>query len=76
MPSGRAPGHPNRTTQPPHADPPAGTTGYTFAHEGRHLAAQVDDPVTQALDDLAEETAPTAGAASGRALIDGGLWEW
>jgi len=40
------------------------------------LAAQEVDPVTQALDDLAEEMASSAGAGAGRALIDGGLWEW
>ena len=40
------------------------------------LAAQDGDPVTQALDDLAEELGPSAGAGTGRALIDGGLWEW
>ncbi len=40
------------------------------------LAAQDADPVTQALDDLAVEIGPPGGAGAGRALIDGGLWEW
>ena len=40
------------------------------------LAAQDSDPVTQALDDLADEMGSSAGAGTGRALIDGGLWEW
>lgn len=41
-----------------------------------YLAAQDGDPVTQALDDLAEELEPGAGAQVGRALIDRGRWEW
>ena len=40
------------------------------------LAAQDADPVTQALDELADELGPGAGAEAGRALIDRGLWEW
>ena len=40
------------------------------------LSAQEADPVTQALDELAEEFEPSGGGAAGRALIDDGRWEW
>ena len=40
-----------------------------------YLANQDRDPVTQALDDLADELGPAPDAAAGRALIDGGHWE-
>ncbi|WP_338579923.1 hypothetical protein V7R85_02965 [Arachnia rubra] len=35
-----------------------------------------DDPVTSALDALADELAVEPVASSGRALIDSGAWQW
>lgn len=40
------------------------------------LETQDDDPVTAALDALADDLAQTASPAIGRALIDAGAWEW
>lgn len=42
------------------------------------LGAQGRDPVTAALDELADELGRggSPGAAAGQRLIDGGGWEW
>ncbi|MGQ0466806.1 MAG: ChpI protein [Sporichthyaceae bacterium] len=40
------------------------------------LAAYGADPVTLALDRLADESEPGVGAAAGRRLIEDGAWEW
>lgn len=40
------------------------------------LQAQGDDPVTAALDELADELAQTSAPNPGRALIAAGAWEW
>ncbi len=40
------------------------------------LETQGDDPVTIALDSLADELAASATPAAGRSLIDAGAWEW
>lgn len=48
---------------------------YTRALE-EFLAAQGDDPVTVALDALADEMTMDASPAVGRAVIDAGAWEW
>jgi hypothetical protein len=40
------------------------------------LGAQDADPVTQRLDELAEELGPGPGTGGGRRLIDHGVWEW
>lgn len=38
--------------------------------------ADDDDPVTAALDALADDMGGTVTVNSGRALIDAGLWQW
>lgn len=48
---------------------------YTRALEA-FLAAQGDDPVTVALDALADEMTLGASPTVGRAIIDTGAWEW
>lgn len=48
---------------------------YTRALED-FLGAEGDDPVTTAIDALADELAPTCSPAMGRAIIDSGSWEW
>ncbi|MCI1746953.1 MAG: hypothetical protein LKI24_01865 [Acidipropionibacterium sp.] len=40
------------------------------------LAGQGADPVTQALDALADELPSETAPAAGRALIDSGAWQW
>ncbi len=40
------------------------------------LERQGDDPVTLALDALANELSREVAPAAGRALIDSGNWEW
>lgn len=40
------------------------------------LDAEGDDPVTAALDRLADELGPAAAPGAGRRLIDSGGWEW
>lgn len=40
------------------------------------LAAQQSDPVTEKLNELADEVEPAAGAAAGRRLIEQDLWQW
>ncbi len=40
------------------------------------LEQQGDDPVTMALDALADELGPSASPDAGRQLIDTGAWEW
>lgn len=40
------------------------------------LDEQGDDPVTQALDELADELAVRVSVVPARALIDAGSWEW
>ncbi|QWF24009.1 hypothetical protein KM427_10125 [Nocardioides sp. LMS-CY] len=40
------------------------------------LGEQGDDPVTCALDALADEMGSPATPVTARALIDAGVWEW
>lgn len=40
------------------------------------LERQTPDPVTSALDALADEIGAGSSPATGRALIDSGMWEW
>ncbi|MBA3250580.1 MAG: hypothetical protein H0T66_09825 [Geodermatophilaceae bacterium] len=40
-----------------------------------YLDGREDDPVTAALDALAQDT-PALDATAGRRLIDSGAWEW
>jgi len=40
------------------------------------LDTQGEDPVTQRLDELADELGTGPGAGMGRRLIDHGVWEW
>lgn len=40
------------------------------------LAGLGEDPVTKALDEIAEAGDPGAGAAAGRRLVEDGAWEW
>lgn len=40
------------------------------------LASQQTDPITQKLDELADELGKSDGVDFGRRLIDQGLWEW
>lgn len=48
---------------------------YTRAIE-EFLDARGEDPVTRALDELADELGTGSGASTGRRLIDQGAWEW
>jgi predicted transcriptional regulator len=40
------------------------------------LGSRDADPVTNKLDELADELGPTSGVAAGRRLIEQGAWEW
>jgi len=40
------------------------------------LADRGSDPVTEKLDELADETRGNAGADAGRRLIETGMWTW
>lgn len=40
------------------------------------LASQQEDPVTEKLNELADEAGSSADTATGRRLIEQGLWEW
>jgi len=40
------------------------------------IARQGDDPVTAALNDLADEMGAETPPSAGRALIQAGAWEW
>lgn len=40
------------------------------------LASQQTDPVTQKLNELADDLGKAGGVDHGRRLIDQGLWEW
>lgn len=40
------------------------------------LETQDDDPVTMALDSLADELTESPSPSIGRSLIDAGVWEW
>jgi predicted transcriptional regulator len=42
----------------------------------RFLDEQGDDPVTSALDVLADELGTAGTPAAARSLIDSGAWEW
>lgn len=48
---------------------------YTFAVT-EFLAHQGADPVTAALDSLADELGAAATPSAGRALIESGAWQW
>ncbi|WIY81850.1 hypothetical protein [Propionimicrobium sp. PCR01-08-3] len=43
---------------------------------GEFLERQGDDPVTSALDALADELSDETPPSMGRTLIDSGSWEW
>jgi predicted transcriptional regulator len=40
------------------------------------LESRNADPVTNKLDELADELGSTSGVAAGRRLIEQGAWEW
>lgn len=53
------------------------TRSYLYTEAVRAFMEQLeDDPVTSALDALADELAVEPVASSGRALIDSGAWQW
>ncbi len=59
----------------------AGRLGWTRSHlytqaVREFLERQGDDPVTAALDALADEANKGAPPSTGRSLIEGGTWEW
>lgn len=63
------------------ADTAAQRLGWTrsqlYAHAVREfLNAEGDDPVTAALDALADEFQGAAATVPARSLIDSGAWEW
>ena len=53
------------------------TRSYLYTEAVRAFMEQLeDDPVTSALDALADELAVEPVASRGRALIDSGAWQW